>query len=69
MYYLYAVHVIFKVFSLIGVEYQNWRGILYVYLLSAILLAQIYEKLNCRHVTYKLASLCKSVLIEFAPSK
>jgi hypothetical protein len=41
---------------LIGVEYQNWHWTLDVYLLFAILLGQIYQKLNYRLVTYKLAS-------------
>ena len=58
---------------LIGVGYQNWRQTLDVYLLFAILLGQIKSKLNYRLVTYKLAvhklQMCKSVLIEFAPSK
>ena len=42
---------------LIGVKYQNCRQTLEVYLLFAILLGQI--KLQ----------ICKSVLIEFAPSE
>ena len=41
---------------LIGVEYQNCRQTLNVYLLFAILLGQIKSKLNDRLVTYKLAS-------------
>ena len=41
---------------LIGVEYWNWRQTLDVYLLFAILLGQICQKLNYRFVTYKLAS-------------
>ena len=41
---------------LLGVECQNWRQTWDVYLPLAILLGQIYEKLNYRLVTYKLAS-------------
>ena len=41
---------------LIGIEYQNCRPTLDVYLLFAILLGQVKSKLNYRHVTYKLAS-------------
>ena len=58
---------------LIGVEYRNCCRTLGVYLLFDILLVQIKSKLNYRLVTYKLAvhklQMCKSVLIEFAPSK
>ena len=42
--------------DVIGVEYRNWGHTLDVYLLFAILLGQIYLKLNYRLVTYKLAS-------------
>ena len=41
---------------LIGVEYRNWHQTLDVDLLFPILLGKIYQKLNCRHVTNKLAS-------------
>ena len=41
---------------IIGVEYRNCCQNLDVYLLFAILLGQIYWKLNHRLVTYKLAS-------------
>ena len=55
---------------LIGVEYQNCRATLDVYLLFAILLGQRKSKVNYRLVTYKLdLQICKSVLIEFAPTK
>jgi hypothetical protein len=57
---------------LIGVKYRNCRRTLDVYLLFAILLGQIKLKLNYRLVTYKQASplqICKSIVIEFAPSK
>ena len=54
----------------IGVEYQNWRRNLDVYLLFDILLGQIYQKLNYRPVIYKYKlPICKLVLIEFSPSK
>lgn len=53
---------------LIGVEYRNCCRTLDVYLLFALLLGQIKSKLNYRLVTYKL-QICKSVLIEFDPSK
>ena len=39
----------------IGMEYQNCRRTLDVYLLFAILLGQIKSELNYRLVTYKLA--------------
>ena len=42
---------------LIGVQYQNCRPTLDVYLLFANLLGQIKSKLNYRVVTYKLAIL------------
>ena len=41
---------------LIAIEYRNWYRTLDVYLLFAILLGQIYKKLNYRLVTYKLTS-------------
>ena len=37
----------------IGVKYQNQRQTVDVYLLFAILLGQIYQKLDYRLVTYK----------------
>ena len=42
---------------LIGVEYQNFRQILDVYLLFAIWMGQIQLKLIYIFVTYRLASL------------
>ena len=56
---------------LIGVEYRNCRQTLDVYLLFAILLGQIKSKLNYRLTNWPFHKLqiCKSVLIEFAPSK
>ena len=50
------VHLICIRSVLVGVEYQNFRRTLDVYLLFAILLGQIKSKLNYKLVTYKLAS-------------
>ena len=58
---------------LISVKYRNCCRTLGVYLLLVIMLGQIKSQLNYILVTYKLAvhelQICKSVLIEFAPSK
>ena len=60
---------------LIGVEYRNCRRTLDVYLLFAILLGQIksnqnkIKDLQLTNWPVHQLQICKSVLIEFAPSK
>ena len=54
---------------LIGAKYQNCHRTLDVFLLFAILLGQIKSKLQTCNWPVNKLQICKSVLIEFAPSK